>query len=463
MVKGWENPIDFSIFHKKLEDGRIELSFFSRGKIFYSIGFFFTEKIQQKLLKTIKAYLVVYDVPKLRKETLQYGNDLCFLEFVGTDYDERFVEKPVMTFEVIYKSQKGKFKKEIIRGYRQQILQVLYNCLLEINSENKDEEIESLLETNLFNYFKITEGVKSIFEEELPEQGMSEFELEVIDVKELDKNTKIICGDDGAGSKIYFVDKDCKRSPNRYKTGKMIKPILVCRVRSVENLHLPSGSPYWSEYKKNKNFEDFPFYSFKSVISHIVSDGVFDYSFEMNMIKPKNDFIWQSRLIQAVIEKPIKKELENMSLSKGICYFEAVSEPVKEYFEYDTIYPETDFGVNQNYYSLFRPCTQSQMEKVESTIKELREDKWDCVIIDFKYKKNGIQYVQATKHNEHKLVDVEIGTDDDKKEYKENFLLFRKLLPENEAIVLLKELLMSDNEFDLSSFEDMTQEVNTRK
>lgn len=274
---------------------------------------------------------------------LRYKTDVVEIKLFPIDmglfqshYGE--VDEPWCSMELISPNVKTKKKsKLLINGTKREIIGALYDLILQIDSSMKNEEIESLLSTNLFAYYDYTkddEWTENIFVKE-----KNVFNLKILDVKETDKGNAFVVAEDGCENYFTFVDENFKRHRKAHKIGKRRKYKIEFKVVNFQSEGQKENiSDNSSFYKEVKTFEDFPLYDFRGVATSIESNQKEDYSFKMNMMN--NSEKENTRLIRARIINPWESNLKENDVVSGQGYFAAEVWNAETCYEYGKFYNE---------------------------------------------------------------------------------------------------------------------------
>ena len=448
--------IPFEIKHQKLKDGRVKLEFYHNGKFLTSIAVFMAPEMLRRYNSYITKYLSHLYFPVFNTIKLWYKKELVAIEMgLNVSGRDMFTKPQMYLILTHYNQKKNIIKTEKIDGARQELLKTLYDTFLAVEPTVKDEELESLLGTNLFKYYEITEDL-ALPDEKESDIHQNNFELIPRHVKVLPDFTAFVTFDDGCGNNIVAVDRNFANHKKKYRPGRKTILKLTPIILDIKTENILSDDSSWSEFKETEDFDTYPSYSFKAVTNDIETDGHYDYGFRMNMIHVDNPFMKQERLVNAVIENPPEAQLKDMTLASGICYFE-ISPP----YPY---YPSRPFTLgmfehkifsNEKVYSFNRPCTDQEFHKVVETIKNLSTEYWSFLVVDFRNIMDKMRFIQVTRHDTGGKYMVEISYLDDDLPYR----VYRKYFNEKETIDIFKKVCLLGKSCDMIDWKDITLSI----
>lgn len=252
------------------------------------------------------------------------------------------VDEPWMGLEFHYPNKKtGKQSKTYASGTKKQLLGALYNMILQVDSSMKNEEIESLLESNLFAYYDITADADWEENEYVPMKNV--FGLKILDVKEAESGFAYVTVEDGCGNTFIFVDEEFQKHKKAHKIGSRVKYEVEFKITSIGENKLKEKivSDNDSEFNIEPNlFEDLPEYDFAAVVSNVETDGKKIYSFIMNMMN--NSEKENVRPIHAEILHPVETDIGEGDSVSGKGYFVASKYYADDFYEYGKYYSAED-------------------------------------------------------------------------------------------------------------------------
>lgn len=248
------------------------------------------------------------------------------------------VDEPWMGFEFYYPNKKtGKMSKTHASGTKKQLLGALYNMILQVEPSMKNEEIESLLESNLFAYYDITADADWEENEYVPMNTV--FGLKILDVKETKSGAAYVTVEDGCENTFVFVDEEFQKHKKAHKVGSRVKYKVEFKATSIGENKLKEKliSDDDSEFNLEANLiEEFPEYDFAAVAANVESDGNKIYSFIMNMMN--NSEKENVRPIHAEILHPVEMDMGEGDSISGKGYFVASKYYAEDFYEYGKFY-----------------------------------------------------------------------------------------------------------------------------
>ena len=210
-------------------------------------------------------------------------------------------------------------------GTKKDILGALYDLVIQIDHSYKNEEIESLLHTNLFEYYERIAG--SDWDNNEYKTKLSQYELKVMSIT----NRSLITAEDGCGNKFSFIDEEFKRHSKSYKQGEIINQRVTFNITSIQECDLEfSKNSVSNQFTESGNFEEFPEYDFCCKAYNCENGRDCCYAFQINLPQQKNT----TRAVDAVIKPPYGKNISDGDIVKGRGYFQLEKLYSSNYYKY---------------------------------------------------------------------------------------------------------------------------------
>jgi len=324
------------------------ITYYVNEKKKLSFGAVLYPELLDKIISRIQRFLSTALDMSFETISMKNGEDAYEIHMVPTDmavfqgaYGE--VDEPWMGLEFHYPNKKtGKQSKTYASGTKKQLLGALYNMVLQIDSSKKNEEIESLLESNLFAYYDITADAD--WEENVYVPMNTVFGLKILDVKEVETGSAYVTVEDGCGNTFTFVDEEFQKHKKAHKIGSRVKYKVEFKVTTIEENRFAKDIVKDDDvvyFREETLFSDFPEYEFAGVAFNIESDGKNDYSFIMNMMN--NSDKENVRPIHVEILHPSETNLEEGETVSGKGYFVASKYYAEDFYEYGKYYSDEEY------------------------------------------------------------------------------------------------------------------------
>lgn len=307
------------------------VTYIINGHKAYSFTAEFYPKLLERIISCIQRFLIT-PVDDSFIPMIFYNHETSYkLLFIPTNmntfqsaYGKVSEPKMGMFFEY-QNTNKGCISTIDVHGTKKDILGALYDLVMQIDQSYKNEEIESLLHTNLFEYYERIDG--SNWDNDDYKIKLSQFELKVISFT----NKGFIIAEDGCGNKFTFIDKEFNRHSKSYKQGNIINQRVTFNITSIQECELDFSKKIDSnQFTKSWNFEDYPEYEFCCKAEKCENGRDSCYTFQINLAKQQNTI----RNVDAIITPPYKNNIHDGDIVMGRGYFQLQKLYSSNYYEY---------------------------------------------------------------------------------------------------------------------------------
>ena len=322
-----------------------DITYFVNDKKKLNFSTILYPELLKRMIARIQRFLSTAMDMSFERISFKNGEELYEISLAPIDMDVfqgayGEVDEPWMGFEISYPNKKtGKQSTSHISGTKKEILGALYNMILTVDPTMKNEEIESLLDSNLFAYYDITADAD--WDENVFVPMKAVFGLKILDLKEVESGAAYVTAEDGCGNTFTFVDEEFQKHKKAHKVGSRVKYKVEFKVTSLnKKTSAPDDEDkYYSSFSIIDTSDlAFPEYDFEASVLNVETDGKNDYSFFMIMMNKSDQE--NIRPIHADILNPSETNIDEGSIVSGKGYFVASKYFSENYFEYGQFYSE---------------------------------------------------------------------------------------------------------------------------